>query len=127
MDYTSLYGEVIHAIQDKYEYCGDNHAAIEYQEHVIGDIEYILSGRAGALRTIFNQDYPSNYPNWINNECFNESYTALNLNKFLNGINNYISDFQKNYSNTASYQGNIPSDYNFNWVEMFQKLGIPTF
>lgn len=126
MDYTSLYAEVIHAIQDKYEYCGDNHAAIEYQEHVIGDIEYLLSGRAGALRTTFNQDYPSTYQVWIY-KCFNEPCTALNLNKFLDGINNYISDFQKNYSNTASYQGNIPSGYNFNWVEMFQKLGIPTF
>jgi len=126
LDYSTLYGEVIHAIQHKYGYCGDNHAAKEFQEHVIGDIELLMSGRGGAMRTIFNNDFPSTFDEWIS-ECFNDDASSLNLNKFLNGVNNYIYDFQKSHDNVKEYQGYIPRDYDFHWIEMFQKLGISTY
>lgn len=124
LNYDVLYGECIHAIQEKENYCGNNHTAREFQEHIIRDIMSIYRNIEEGVSFGYVTTSDNNYERWINN-CINEN--GVNINSFLGGVNEYISHFLEYKSNVPQYQGGIPSDYNFNWVEMFQAMGIPIY
>ena len=137
LNYDALFRECVHAIQKNGGYCGTNHAAKEFQEHVIGDIMSIYRSLNTPLdktheplnmHTVFDFDYESNnemdWDTWIN-KCVTKD--GLNLSLFLNGVNNYVSDFQESHPNTPGYQGYINHDYDYDWVEMFKIMGIPTY
>ena len=136
LNYDALFRECVHAIQKNGGYCGTNRAAKEFQEHVIGDIMSIYRSLNTPLdktpefnmHTVFDFDYESNnemdWNTWIY-KCVTKD--GLNLSLFLNGVNNYVSDFQESHPNTPGYQGYINHDYDYDWVEMFKIMGIPTY
>ncbi len=132
-NFDAFYRECIHAIQDLHGYGGTNHAAKEFQEHVIGDVMSILRDKnsidgkvnEGKLTTVFGADYPSSFKNWIIS-CV-DARKGVDMHKFKQGIDRYLSDFQKSHSNYKKYQGHVPSDYDYNWEEMFYLMGIRTY
>ena len=129
LDYNTLFRECVHAVQANKGYCGSNHAAKEFQEHVIGDVGAIyrsLNSRYSgyATSTVYG-DYPSGYDTWIAN-CIDEN-KGVNMSRFLAGINNYVLDFQRSHSDTKGYQGTISENYEYDWAEMFRAMGIPIY
>ena len=122
--YDTLYGECVHAVQEKKGYCGDNHAAREYQEHIIRDIMSIYRSYSGDIPYGYKTSNDDHYIRWINS-CISER--GVNLLLFLGGVNMYIPYFFEYKSNVPQYQGEIPSNYDFNWWEMFKAMGIPTY
>ena len=137
LSYDALFRECVHAIQKNEGYCGTNHAAKEFQEHVIGDIMSIYCSENSPLdkspsipniHTVFNMDFESsNEVDWSTWICKCVTADGLNLSLFLSGVNNYVSDFQKSHSNIPGYQGYIDCDYDYDWAEMLEIMGIPTY
>lgn len=120
----ALLGECVHAIQDFYDYGGDNHAAKEFQEHVIRDIYAMLYNCEISSRTV-PLSYSSRFCDWL--ESCTDKNRGVDMHKFNQGISRYLSDFQKSHSKTERYQGQVPSDYDYNWEEMFYLMGIPMY
>lgn len=132
VDYDTLFREAVHAVQDLQKLCGDNGAAKEFQEHVIGDIQFIVQlyytndGHGGSTTT-FNGGVCKSvneveFEQWLLS-CLDEQ-GVLKLSDFLSKINNYLIDFQNSHQNTSGYQGEVESDYNYCWKEMFDIMGI---
>lgn len=131
LDLDALLGECVHAIQDFYGYGGTNHAAQEFQEHVIRDIYFMIYDKKnntntyGSSRTVMG-NFTSNFDSWLGS-CISDigiGIVGIDIQKFKRGINKYISDFQKAYALTPEYQGNVPSNYNYDWEKMFRIIGI---
>ena len=115
----ALLGECVHAIQDIYGYGGNNRAAKEFQEHIIRDVYSMIYDVIPAQRATSS----SNYRNWLEG-CIDKN-RGVDMRKFNQGVSRFVSDFQKTYTSTPGYQGNVPSGYDFNWEEMFYLMGIP--
>ena len=131
LNYDTLFRECVHAIQKKDGYCGTNHAAKEFQEHVIGDV------RSHYYYERDGKEYPSDKTmgNYMDSEiddwslwlydCVSEK--GVNMSRFLKDVNKYVFAFQKGHSAISGYQGYISPDYEYDWEKMFRMMGIPTY
>lgn len=139
LNYNTLFRECVHATQDIYHLGGDNHAALEYQEHILGDLEQyrqqIIKSQAnmssgqgprvevGPLGGDYKTTDSDEFAEWIES-CMNKDTQEVNMTNFLSGVNNYVSQFQSSHADKSGYQGDIPEDYNYEWREMIQAMGF---
>lgn len=137
--YDVIYAECLHAIQEKEELCGNNHAAREYQEHVIGDFENYRRSWKNAIthtgephvdisplsncRTVRGSDYEYEFDEWVS-YCYDPNTDEIDMHEFMGKVKRFESLFQSSHSDIPGYQGYIPSDYNYNWREMFEIMGF---
>ena len=125
VDERTMFSEVVHVAQDYLGMTGIGKSNLEFQEHVIKDLYY-----SQKLRKIFGEDSPYEHTASTDNDyiflmeiAFDEK-GILDLNKFLTGINNFISSFQEEYVPSNSYQTPAVKDFNYNWRELFDIFGI---
>ena len=129
LDYNTLFRECVHAIQENEGLCGTNHAAKEFQEHVIGDVcsHYYYERNNKPIPNESTAGTSESTKEWslFLYDCVDSN--GVNMKEFLNAVNNYVFMFQQGHSTISDYQGYISPEYEYNWAEMFRIMGIPTY
>ena len=142
LDYNTLFRECVHATQDIYGLGGNNHAAKEYQEHIIGDLEKYRQqiikseqnlanntpgqgprAEPGPLSGNYSTSQSKEFQDWIE-ECVDPITQEIDMTVFLPKANKFVSQFQSKFPENKGYQGYIPEDYDYNWVEILQHIGF---
>ena len=96
-------------------------SSLNPQEHIIRDVYSMIYDVSPAQRTTSS----SNFRDWLGG-CIVKN-KGVDMRKFNQGVSKYVRDFQKSHSNYKKYQGDVPSDYDYNWEEMFYLMGIRTY
>ena len=143
LSYDALFAECVHATQDQENLGGNNHAAKEYQEHIIGDIQRYIRGLdkihshdidehasidigvSYTSRTVQDSDgsTAADFDDWLE-ACIDKKTKAINMSAFQSKVKEFEQAFQSCHPNTPGYQGDIPADYNYDWEQMFRKMGF---
>ena len=124
--YTTLFAECVHVTQDQTNYGGENHAAREYQEHILGDLEaqrrFIVNDCGYSPHTV-DLEHDDGYSDWLQS-CIDEDTGEVIMSTFLERAGEFETQFMSSHPDNNGYQGNIPSNYNYNWQEMLRELGF---
>ena len=122
----TLLSEAIHAAQNYLGMGAHGKSNLEFQEHVIKDLYF----QQELKTTGYNEDSyaglsnsnDDNYINLIINSL--DQNGILDLNGFLSNIENYIDEFQENYTPSNSYQTPTVNKFDYNWIKLFDLFGI---
>ena len=122
----TLLSEAIHAAQDYLGMSNQGKSNLEFQEHVIKDLyfqqELIINGYNEDSYAGLSNSNDDNYINLIINSL--DQNGNLVLKNFLYNIENYIDEFQENYTPSNSYQSPAVNKFDYNWIKLFDILGI---
>ena len=78
-----------------------------------GDIDF-----ANSYSAAFNNRYKKFFDDIFDNNG------DLILDRFLNGIDSLLDEFQDSYAPSGSYQGKAVEKYNYNWIKLLNIFGI---
>ena len=122
----TLLSEAIHAAQNYLGMGAYGKSNLEFQEHVIKDLyfqqELIINGYNEDSYAGLSNSNDDNYINLIINSL--DQNGNLVLKNFLYNIENYIDEFQENYTPSNSYQSPAVNKFDYNWIKLFDILGI---
>ena len=125
VDYNTLFSETIHAAQDYLGMTNYGKENLEFQEHVIKDLynnqQLFKTGDiyfANSYSAAFNNRYKKFFDDIFDNNG------DLILDRFLNGIDSLLDEFQDSYTPSGSYQGKAVEKYNYNWIKLLNIFGI---
>ena len=126
VDKYTLLSEAIHAVQNYLGMGAYGKSNLEFQEHVIKDLYFQQELKAtgyndnsyGGLSNSNDDEYIKLIFNSLDQNGF------LDLNGFLSNIENYIDEFQENYTPSNSYQTPTVNKFNYNWIKLFDIFGI---
>ena len=128
INYYTLFSETVHAVQSFLGMTNSNDckANLEFQEHVIKDLYFNqqllktgdINHANGLSTSSFNKEYAEFFKN-----IFDE-HDILDLKIFISNINYFFDKFQKNYSQSDSYQEPKINNYDYKWIELLNIFGI---
>lgn len=121
VNYETLFAEAMHAVQDYLGILGYSNA--EFQEHVVKDMYFKHIGAGHAISTTWDED--GKFSNFMNNSFTSETNDTIDINRFLEEVPNQIEGFKERYKNYPKYSSNFKDDFNYNWIDLFNILGIP--
>lgn len=115
--------ECVHAIQDHLNMMGnpDARAALEFQEHLLGDLWGLLSdtGAGFSLESeTFNKLFEDGLLTTVNGN------DAIDLDFFMEHFEELFEVFKENFSHEDRYQGDLPKDFDWNWELLFEYFNI---
>ena len=121
VNYETLFAEAMHAVQDYLGILGYSNA--EFQEHVVKDMyfKHIVAGR--AISTTWDED--NKFSDFMKNSFTSETNDTIDINRFLEEVPNQIEGFKERYKDYPKYSSNFKDDFNYNWIDLFNILGIP--
>ncbi len=121
VDFETLFAEAMHAVQDYLGILGYSNA--EFQEHVVKDMYFRHIGEGHAISTTWDED--GKFSDFMDNSFTSKANDTIDINRFLKEVPNQIEGFKERYKNYPKYSSNFKDDFNYNWIELFNILGIP--
>ena len=125
VNFHTLFSETVHAAQDYLGMTNYGKANLEFQEHVIKDLyntqRLLKTGNINYANS-YSVAFDNRYKKLLDNIFDNNG--NLILDKFLIGISPFIEEFQKNYTQSNSYQNKGVDNYNYNWTELLNIFEI---
>ena len=121
VNYETLFAEAMHAVQDYLGILGYSNA--EFQEHVAKDMYFKHIGAGRAISTTWDED--NKFSDFMKNSFTSEANDTIDINRFLEEVPNQIEGFKERYKNYPKYSSNFKDDFNYNWIDLFNILGIP--
>lgn len=121
VNYETLFAEAMHAVQDYLGILGYSNA--EFQEHVAKDMYFRHTGKGHAISTTWDED--NKFSDFMKNSFTSETNDTIDINRFLEEVPNQIEGFKERYKNYPKYSSNFKDDFNYNWIDLFNILGIP--
>ena len=121
VNYETLFAEAMHAVQDYLGILGYSNA--EFQEHVAKDMYFRHTGKGRAISTTWDED--NKFSDFMKNSFTSETNDTIDINRFLEEVPNQIEGFKERYKNYPKYSSNFKDDFNYNWIDLFNILGIP--
>ena len=121
VNYETLFAEAMHAVQDYLGILGYSNA--EFQEHVAKDMYFGHTGKGHAISTTLDED--DKFSDFMDKSFTSETNDTININRFLEEVPNQIEGFKERYKNYPKYSSNFKDDFNYNWIDLFNILGIP--
>ena len=125
VNFHTLFSETVHAAQDYLGMTNYGKANLEFQEHVIKDLyntQRLLKTGNINYANCYSVTSDYKYNDFIK-EIFDNNGNLI-LDKFLIGISPFIEEFQKNYTQSNSYQNKGVDNYNYNWTELLNIFEI---
>ena len=121
INYETLFAEAMHAVQDYLGILGYSNA--EFQEHVAKDMYFKHIGAGRAISTTWDED--NKFSDFMKNSFTSETNDTIDINRFLEEVPNQIEGFKERYKDYPKYSSNFKDDFNYNWIDLFNILGIP--
>ena len=121
VNYETLFAEAMHAVQDYLGILGYSNA--EFQEHVAKDMYFKHIGAGRAISTTWDED--NKFSDFMKNSFTSETNDTIDINRFLEEVPNQIEGFKERYKDYPKYSSNFKDDFNYNWIDLFNILGIP--
>ena len=121
VNYETLFAEAMHAVQDYLGILGYSNA--EFQEHVAKDMYFRHTGKKHAISTTWDED--NKFSDFMKNSFTSETNDTIDINRFLEEVPNQIEGFKERYKDYPKYSSNFKDDFNYNWIDLFNILGIP--
>ena len=121
VNYETLFAEAMHAVQDYLGILGYSNA--EFQEHVAKDMYFKHIGAGRAISTTWDED--RKFSNFMDKSFTSETNDTIDINRFLKEVPNQIEGFKERYKDYPKYSSNFKDDFNYNWIDLFNILGIP--
>ena len=121
VNYETLFAEAMHAVQDYLGILGYSNA--EFQEHVAKDMYFKHIGAGRAISTTWDED--NKFSDFMKNSFTSETNDTIDINRFLEEVPNQIEGFKERYKDYPKYSSNFKEDFNYNWIDLFNILGIP--
>ena len=121
VNYETLFAEAMHAVQDYLGILGYSNA--EFQEHVAKDMYFKHIGAGRAISTTWDED--NKFSDFMKNSFTSETNDTIDINRFLKEVPNQIEGFKERYKDYPKYSSNFKDDFNYNWIDLFNILGIP--
>ena len=121
VNYETLFAEAMHAVQDYLGILGYSNA--EFQEHVAKDMHFRHTGKGHAISTTWDED--NKFSDFMKNSFTSETNDTIDINRFLEEVPNQIEGFKERYKDYPKYSSNFKDDFNYNWIDLFNILGIP--
>ena len=121
VNYETLFAEAMHAVQDYLGILGYSNA--EFQEHVAKDMYFKHIGAGRAISTTWDED--NKFSDFMDNSFTSEANDTIDINRFLEEVPNQIEGFKERYKDYPKYSSNFKDDFNYNWIDLFNILGIP--
>ena len=121
VNYETLFAEAMHAVQDYLGILGYSNA--EFQEHVVKDMYFKHIGAGHEISTTWDED--DKFSKFMNNSFTSETNDTIDINRFLEEVPNQIEGFKERYKDYPKYSSNFKDDFNYNWIDLFNILGIP--
>ena len=128
LDDNILLREVIHAIQDAMGALDEeSHSAEEFQEKALGDLVGYFDNvinENGAFGYTLDSGYDED-SGWVEflGSCFDDDGN-FDRDAFKEGIMDFFEKFQEAHSNIPGYNDPLEDDYQWNWDEFFDLLGL---
>ena len=121
VNYETLFAEAMHAVQDYLGILGYSNA--EFQEHVVKDMYFKHIGAGHAISTTWDED--NKFSKFMDNSFTSKTNDTIDINRFLEEVPNQIEGFKERYKDYPKYSSNFKDDFNYNWIDLFNILGIP--
>ena len=121
VNYETLFAEAMHAVQDYLGILGYSNA--EFQEHVAKDMYFKHIGAGRAISTTWDED--NKFSKFMDNSFTSKTNDTIDINRFLEEVPNQIEGFKERYKDYPKYSSNFKDDFNYNWIDLFNILGIP--
>lgn len=121
VDFETLFAEAMHAVQDYLGILGYSNA--EFQEHVAKDMYFRHIGVGHTISTTWDED--GKFSKFMDNSFTSKANDTIDINRFLEEVPNQIEGFKERYKNYPKYSSNFKDDFNYNWIDLFNILGIP--
>ena len=121
VNYETLFAEAMHAVQDYLGILGYSNA--EFQEHVVKDMYFKHIGAGRAISTTWDED--NKFSDFMDKSFTSEANDTIDINRFLEEVPNQIEGFKERYKDYPKYSSNFKDDFNYNWIDLFNILGIP--
>lgn len=128
LDDNTLLREMIHAAQDAMgSLDGESHSAEEFQEKALGDLadyfDSVINENGGCGFTLDSgYEGDSGWDEFLAN-CFDDDGN-FDRDAFKEGIMDFFEIFQDAHSNVPGYNDPLEDDYQWNWDEFFDLLGL---
>lgn len=115
--------ECVHAVQDHLKMMEnpDARAALEFQEHLLGDLWGLLSDTGSGFSmesATFNKLIEDGLLTTVNGN------DAIDLDFFIEHFEELFEVFKENFSHEDRYQGDLPKDFEWNWELLFEYFNI---
>ena len=99
----------------------DARAALEFQEHLLGDLWGLLSDTGGGS-SLNSETFDKLIENGL--LTTENGNNAINLDFFLDHFEELFDIFKENFSAEDRYQGDLPKDFKWNWELLFEFFNI---
>ena len=121
VNYETLFAEAMHAVQNYLGILGYSNA--EFQELVVKDMYFKHIGGGYGISTTWDED--RKFSDFMDKSFTNKNNDTIDINKFLTEVPNQIEGFKQRYKDYPKYSSNFKDDFNYNWIDLFNILGIP--
>ena len=121
VNFETLFAEAMHAVQNYLGILGYSNA--EFQEHVVKDMYFKHIGGGYGISTTWDED--RKFSDFMDKSFTNKNNDTIDINKFLTEVPNQIEGFKQRYKDYPKYSSNFKDDFNYNWIDLFNILGIP--
>ena len=81
------------------------------------------TGKGRAISTTWDED--GKFSNFMDKSFTSETNDTIDINRFLEEVPNQIEGFKERYKDYPKYSSNFKDDFNYNWIDLFNILGIP--
>ena len=81
------------------------------------------TGKGHAISTTWDED--RKFSKFMDNSFTSKTNDTIDINRFLEEVPNQIEGFKERYKNYPKYSSNFKDDFNYNWIDLFNILGIP--
>ena len=80
-------------------------------------------GGGYGISTTWDED--RKFSDFMDKSFTNKNNDTIDINKCLTEVPNQIEGFKQRYKDYPKYSSNFKDDFNYNWIDLFNILGIP--